>query len=68
MGKDFNPIRFAADVEQAETVLIESTPLLNAYYCALKETGLPEDLERALVVHWHDIFWQNAMTPRKDSR
>ena len=38
--------------------------LLAAYRCALKEKGLPERLASEIVLHWHDIFWQNAMAPR----
>jgi len=62
---NFDPVLFAKQAEETETMLSQCGPLVKAYYDTLVDAGLGHDFARELTLHWHDIFWQNALDWRR---
>jgi hypothetical protein len=61
MTKDYDPLRLASQLEQFETTISDFAPIVCAYYQALIENGLPEDLAYKLVTDWHAVWWTLAI-------
>ena len=61
----YDPVLFAKQAEETETMLSQCGPLVKAYYDTLVSAGLSSDFARELTLRWHDIFWQNALDWRR---
>ena len=61
----FDPVMLAQQIEIIETMLEQSSSIIQTYYEALVTAGLPEDFARELAFNWHDIYWRYAMEAAK---
>ena len=53
-------------LEQFETAVIDTAPIIAGYYKKLIEDGIPVDLAEQLTVDWHRIFWSSQFPSNRN--
>jgi hypothetical protein len=57
MTDNYDPLVLATQIEQYETMIEQIALVAQAYYQALKDSGMPDNLAYELVKEWHTIWW-----------